>query len=537
MPMQYHRHVSTRKTPQSEPIPGRPDMVADSAGGFTWAVDDWQQLDRFLILGTEGGTYYINERKLTRGNAEAVIRCIQSNGERAVNRIVEISDSGRAPQNDPALFALALAASIADSADTRRRALDSLPKVARIGTHLFTFLTYAKAMRGWGRTMRRAVGRWYTGRDSDALAYQLIKYRQRDGWTHADALRLAHPKAPTLDHDALFAWATDTIDSADQIRAKRQYLPALILAYEAAQHEGADLPQLIRANRLPREALPTEALTKPKVWEALLEEMPMMAMVRNLANMTRLGLVAPLSEAARTVAERLGDKERILKARVHPMALLVALKTYQSGGHFSGSRSKYTWEPVSQVVDALDAAFYLAFGNVVPVGRPLVLALDVSGSMSAGWVAGAPVTPREAAAAMALVTASVEPSVQIISFQHEIVPFEVSPRERLDVVVRRTQGLPFGRTDCAQPMIWAERLTVGADGFVIYTDSETWSGAIHPAQALDSYRRKSHRPAKLVVVALTANPFTIADPTDSGMLDCVGFDTATPNLISDFLRG
>jgi len=75
------------------------------------------------------------------------------------------------------------------------------------------------------------------------------------------------------------------------------------------------------------------------------------------------------------------------------------------------------------------------------------------------------------------------------------------------------------------------------DAFVIYTDSETWAGGVHPAQALRDYRRASGIDARLVVVGMVANDFSIADPSDPGMLDVVGFDTATPQLISDFARG
>jgi 60 kDa SS-A/Ro ribonucleoprotein len=41
-------------------------------------------------------------------------------------------------------------------------------------------------------------------------------------------------------------------------------------------------------------------------------------------------------------------------------------------------------------------------------------------------------------------------------------------------------------------------------------------------------------PAKLIVQAFVANPFSIADPNDAGMLDVIGFDTAVPSLIHDF---
>src|SRR5688500_3223009 len=129
-----NKWFSAKKTPQSAAIPGT-SQVPNSAGGFAFAVDDWTRLDRFLILGSEGGTFYAGERKLTRENAQAVLRCLQLDGRRVVNRIVEISDAGRAPKNDPALFALALAAKLGD-ADTRRAAFAALPRVARIGTHL-----------------------------------------------------------------------------------------------------------------------------------------------------------------------------------------------------------------------------------------------------------------------------------------------------------------------------------------------------------------------------------------------------------------
>jgi hypothetical protein len=42
---------------------------------------------------------------------------------------------------------------------------------------------------------------------------------------------------------------------------------------------------------------------------------------------------------------------------------------------------------------------------------------------------------------------------------------------------------------------------------------------------------------KLVVVSLLPNEFSIADPNDSGMLDCVGFSTDTPVVMSDFIKG
>ncbi len=72
---------------------------------------------------------------------------------------------------------------------------------------------------------------------------------------------------------------------------------------------------------------------------------------------------------------------------------------------------------------------------------------------------------------------------------------------------------------------------------MIYTDSETWAGDFAPDAALRAYREQSGIDARLVVVGMVSNGFSIADPADAGMLDVVGFDTATPQLISDFARG
>src|SRR5205823_1539078 len=66
--------------------------------------------------------------------------------------------------------------------------------VARIGTHLFHFVEFAQNMRGYGRVLKNAIGNWYLEMPVERLVEQLIKYRQRDGWTHADLLRLSHPK-------------------------------------------------------------------------------------------------------------------------------------------------------------------------------------------------------------------------------------------------------------------------------------------------------------------------------------------------------
>lgn len=520
----YAKLFSLRRTPQSEPIPR---TVPNAAGGHAFPLDAWARLDRFLVLGSDGGSYYAAPRALTRENAAAVLACLAEDGARAVARIVAVSEAGRAPKAEPALFALALAAASDDLA-TRRAALAALPRVCRTGAQLFGFAGAVDAQRGWGRVLRRAVARWYVECSVDVLAYQAVKYRSRGGWSHRDLLRLAHPETGEADRAALFDWVCRGTVA--------EVAPALVHAFAAVQAagvNGATAAALVRSHGLPWEALPTELLASRAVGGALLERMPVGAMVRQLGRLTANGTLTPFSAETDRVLTALGDRERLLRARLHPMALLLALRIYAAG---HGERGRLAWEPVSAIVEALNAAFYTAFAAVEPTGKRIVLALDVSGSMAGGCVAGSALTPREAAAAMALVTAATEERWQVVGFQKELVPLPIGPAMRLDAAVAATSGLPFGGTDCARPMLWALERGIGADAFVVFTDSETWAGSVHPVQALAQYRAATGIAAKLVVVGLVSNSFTIADPTDGGMLDVVGFDAAAPALIADFIR-
>ena len=134
-----YNSYNTQNTPQNQPIPGK-DMVKMASGGYGFKVGDWEQLRRFLILGTIGGTYYESEQKLTYECAEVIQRCLQEDAVRTIDLIVEVSDKGLALKNDHALFALAMAA----ASSHKQYALANLPKVARTGTHLFMFLEFVR---------------------------------------------------------------------------------------------------------------------------------------------------------------------------------------------------------------------------------------------------------------------------------------------------------------------------------------------------------------------------------------------------------
>ena len=550
--------LNATETPQGLPIPGR-DMVENNAGGFVFKLDEWKQLERFLILGSEGGTFYVSEKKLTAENANKVLLLLQKDGLKVVAKTVEMLTSGRAPKPDTAIFVLALAAAKGDDA-TRKAALAAVPSALKTGTQLLKFVDTVNELRGWGRGLKKAIQLWFKGRKAETLALQLVKYKQREGWSMKDVLRLAKPvpaddvqgklfgwtakkdnaawaKAPVAPGDKAldFVWAAEQASGLKLVAENADTAEAKAILAEANQASVKKLVDLIVTYRLPREALPTEALNRAEVWEALLQEMPMTAMIRNLGTMSKIGLLKPLSDAEKLVAGRLTDAARLRGAKVHPIQVLSALRTYSSG---RGVRSAATWTVSSKIIESLDEAFELSFGAVEPAGTRHLLGLDVSASMTGGEIAGVPgLTPNVASAALAIVTARTEPWTAIMGFDEGIRELGVTAKDSIVDATKKVSAINGGGTDAALPMIWALQNKIQVDTFVVLTDSETWAGKIQPVQALEKYRQATGIGAKLIVVGMTSTGFTIADPNDAGMLDVVGFDGATPAFMAKFAKG
>jgi len=528
---------------QMTPDPDRPDQVKNNAGGYVFKLDDWGVLDRFLILGSESNTYYCSAKELTIKNAQNILKLLDMDGKRVVDRVVEISQAGRAPKNDPAIFVLALAASHKDNS-VRSYALKNVASVARTGTHLFQFINYCNKLRGWGRALRRTISEWYTEKDLRSLVYQVMKYKSRCGWTHRDVLRKAHPQPKNYAQNFIFktianGFAPD-IDESNSIlelinaehEIKRYYI-----AMNLRKLFGNDVDKIAQAivqYDLPREVIPTNLLNEPKIWEALLEvDMPYTAMLRNLGKMSSVGVFENASACARVV-NKLTNKEAIKGSRIHPVNILIARLTYSSGQGYRGSNR---WPVNERIENALEEAFYESFNYLEPSNKRHLVALDVSSSMLGSTVRGLDFVSAavvSAAMAMTMLKKEKEEHIKIMAFSDHLIEAPINRNMSLQEVFNKIIHISFGATDCALPMIYATENKIPIDVFTIWTDNETWYGSIKPHKALQIYREKMGINAKLISCGITATDFTIADPMDPGMLDIVGFDSAVPQLIDEF---
>ncbi|CAB3398348.1 unnamed protein product [Caenorhabditis bovis] len=534
-------------------IPGqmkkvRDDQVMNNAGGFVFKVSDVTRIRRFLILGCEGGTFYQSEKELTFENVQNLIRIIdEGNAFLILKEIGEINAQNRNPKMKSMLFALALCAryhvhdkkKAAKSKDPmvvayskyidamHKAACSLIAQVCRIPTHLFEFVGNCEIVAksgafnskqtstGWGRMMRAVITKWYESKTPERLAMFLTN------------------EGDSKDADDVTAKKEYTEEQLD--REENSKALGLIEAYLKLKNETNEeiIIAEIKKHGLVREHIPTDALKSVNVWKALLEtEMPMTAMIRNLGRMSAINC---LDENEITdITRRLNDVEELRRARIHPLNVLLARSAYCQGG---GYKSSLQWDPEVKIIGALEQAFYKSFINVPPTGKRYCLAIDVSGSMTQE-ASGCDISCWEAASALSLITLHTEKTVRMVAFSDGLTELPFDKTWNLDKMKYYMGRLKFGSTDCALPMVWATEKDLKFDVFAIYTDNDTFFGDIHPFEALKQYREKSGiHDARLIVMGMSATEFTIADPTDAGMLDIAGFDSAVPQIISEFING
>lgn len=529
----FQKHIAQiNRTPQRKQA--RPEQIENDAGGFVFQADWKTQLMRFLILGIQGGSYYAGEEKKVEEATDMLRSAIQANGEYVVKMVAEVSASGRAIKNEPALYALALALKYGDL-DTRRYAAENVIVVARTGTHILHLVSYLDAMGGWGRVVRRAVSSWYTSKRASDLAYQVVKYQSRDKWSHKDVITLAHPVTRTSTDRELNGVLRWVMQGKESYGERLDRAPTAIYGMEVCKTltDPQRVADLVDAFNLTREMVPTQMLKDPVVLRALMKGSPYNALVRNLGNLGKHGLLDDHKDIG-MVINKLIDSEAIARSKMHPFGILVALMTYKSG---HGTRGDGQWPVNSHILDALDIAFLEAFHNVAPTGKRILYALDNSGSMHGANVGGVPGMSAAIAQTALAMTMAKEPYIDFITFTNGLTSVrqaDISPRRRLDDVVASLGRVGNG-TDCATPIEWALKQSKVYDVIIISTDNQTWSGMAHPFQVAQQYSKRHH--TKYIGIAMESNRSSIFDTSDPDVLDLSGFDTDGPTIVQRFING
>jgi 60 kDa SS-A/Ro ribonucleoprotein len=422
------------------------------------------------------------------------------------------------------------------------------------GTDLLSFVAYTDDLRGWGKSFQKTCQAWYGTKSGLSLAKALTKYRNREDWRHRDVLLKASVRPVNAEQQLVYQYivACD-LGKEEKIRAALDlvfdstspaalYLQAIeqMWAY-SAEGELAKALDVVRDHGLPREVLPTELLCRPETWDALLPHMGGVALLRNLGNMSKVGFLTQGSSAARTISNRIAEPEWVRNQKLHPVTIFATWWQYKQG---KGDKGSGRWDVVNAVTSSLQPAFYAAFKNVQPIGKRILISLDVSGSVYSldyAKVIGMPfLCTAEAEALMAMVRLKVEkPGDVIVSgFDTSYYDIPLNSNMDFDSVLRTMKGTNWrGGTDAAIGVKQALASRWPIDYFEVHTDNESWAGDEHVKAALDRYRDTVNPDARLSVFAYSSTRNTLAKPNTPYMMDFVGFDTSAPEVASGFVRG
>lgn len=507
------------KAKQTQPIVGK-DMKKNNAGGYGFGITPQEQLERFILLGSYGGTFYLSELQLTEENAKAIIDYIKKDGLSVLSTVVDFAKGGKAPKADSGLFVLALCAKYGNE-ECKKLTYKAIKDVCITATHLFTFVSYVKALRGFSRGLRKGISDWYLSKNANQLAYQIVKYRERAGFSHRDVLRLCHAKPNDENIFKILGYAVGKV-TAKETKNK------LIRGYDVVKSDASEkeLEKVIKLCKLTWEMIPNEKLNEPKILKALLENMNSTALIRNLNRFANAELTGSNNEVVKKIVSKLTNKEELEKANLHPINVLNYLSTYKQGHGFKGNT---TWEVNRNIVDALTDTFDISLKALVPTNKKILLGVDVSGSMS-HTVDKTAMSASTIATVLAYVTLRTEKEADLVFFDEKLIKSTIGRKSSLEEVLRyRANG---GGTDCSLPIKYALENELNYDVIIIYTDSETYAGNRHGISLLEEYRRKVNPNVKVIEVALVSNGCSTFPSDDKNVIRAVGFDSSLPQLIN-----
>lgn len=513
------------------------NQIVNSGEMPIYTLDDIERLKRFIFLGSENVSLNINKDILKYQN----IMCLENLLDKCrYDDILEVINKSKNTmyKNDYLIYVLARSCSIRLNDDPlfwkkdfRSDCYKLVLEICIIPTHLFLFIKLYRTINnklykttGWNSHLKKMIDEWYQSKSYSDLMYHVTKYQSRHNWTHKDILRLSHIKANDNTINDIFKYITK--NKLNDTNPNLNYL----IAFNNLKKEN-DIDKIvdyINEYNFVKEQIPYHLLNEPKIWVALIKNMSITELLKSLNKITALNILNDYSEILELV------KRKIDTVYVHPLQLLIVLKMYNKGQDMKGD---LTWVPHMEISSILNTTFYASFSKLAPTNKKLLLALDVSSSMSWNTICGIDcLSAAEVSCTMAMMFDFVEKNVDIMGFSSEFKNLDISSKVCLEENLELVKNNTFGNTDCALPFVWASENKKEYDAIIIFTDNETNINTIEPFTALQMYRSKMNKNTKLIVVALTSNGFSIANPNDANMMDVYGFDNNIYHTINKFLE-
>ena len=491
--------------------------TVNSAGGKAYLFDKRHCLAQIAATNCFNGTYYASAEdnlKLAKDAALAL-----KNDPEFLAKVAVYSRSKGYMKDMPAFLTVLLA-----ELDTKlfRKVF---PKTIDNGKMLRNFCQMARSGAVTSKprnlssgTVRHAIQQWFDNRKP----YSLFKASIGNDPTMKDMLKMARPKPNTAEKAALFGYflGKDVEFGA---------LPQIVQEYELFKKDKS-----LAVPNVDFRMLDSLGLTDAQ-WTEIARNAPWMMTRMNLNTFARHG-VFKNKEVVKIVADRLRNKEEIVKARQFPYQMYSAWKATVD-----------TADVPFEIRDALQDAMELSIDNVPEFKGQILVCMDMSGSMGSpitggSMYGGKPASTIRCVDVAGLVASSIarkNRSAEIWTFESTAKKVTLNPR---DTVITNTDKLARagGGTNISAPMVAFNQAKTKADAVIYVSDNESWidGGCSWSGTALASeweVFKKRNPQARMVCIDLTPrNNSQIKTRKD--VLQVGGFGDQVFDVVASFLE-
>jgi 60 kDa SS-A/Ro ribonucleoprotein len=536
----------------------------NQAGGRAYALPPKQALAQIAATGCFNGTYYSSAESQLQ---ELQSLIVQVNDPLFLAKLAIYSRERALMKDMPAALLLALS-----KLDTQlmQRVFDRVIDNGRVLRTMFQLLRSGLfERRSLSSSLQRAFQRWFNTVSVEGLLSASIGHDP----SLRDVLRLARPTPKDNARRAMFGWLTGkAIDKWAPATAAD--LPEVVQALEAFRRAetAEDQVKAIEGKSVRWDLLADQARGSV-VWKVIARQMGPQALRMNLNTLLRHEVFGPSHPAVNSDSAMLGKFTRMikdslgLKARQTDREMIEYVAgRLQDADEIRRSRQfPYQYfaaylnaDPAlpHEIKSALHRAAELACGNVPELAGPVVIGLDVSGSMASPVTGnrGAGATSKmrcvDAAALFAAAILRRNPESVVIPFDTKAYGVRIDPQDSILSLAERLAKYGGGGTDCSLPLAEANT-TYGNRSFagcILVSDNESWVGQGRAGSTAvmtewkkfvqNQLRLGGHEiPApKLVCIDLQPNTTTQA-PERQDILNVGGFSDAVFSVVSGFLGG
>ncbi|XP_015596736.1 60 kDa SS-A/Ro ribonucleoprotein [Cephus cinctus] len=540
------------------------------------------RLSRYLYIGKEylnyqsGNWFAHNYYEVNKVPSIIELAMSKKKHEYVVELIQKAFQSNLVPNPETLVFALAVCVKQDKCESLRTKAYNLVSYICAKPQHFFLFIKFVselsktelKKSGGWGHGLKNAVCKWYTKTNSLDLAEKVTQYRGKYGWTHKDIIKLSHIRPTTavgfnfILKYIMYGLETAKKEASCQTKNKVPTFTCVqsILEYiedvEAFKHceDEHCAAALIEKQKLQLEHVPSHLIKSEEVWNSLIPLMDLSTLLNNLQRIHNMKMLKPNSLTVAKIIDEITNEENIKKAKIHPIAVLIALRNYESSGRpLSYEKRKVREEakkplppppkPNQTIVEALNKMLNLSWANVNNSTKRYMITINVSKSMleNKTWHNGN-INPVEAGCIIALSLSRSSPSVVIATYNNNTVQeVDIPKTATLPDVMKLLVEAQHGNVRLSSPITWAMSQKREIDVFINVV--EQIDPKVEPQEsynsrnAIEDYRNEmSISNAKLINCAMCSPKVPRHKHEDPNILTTCGFDIGVPMVIEAFVE-